>query len=66
MHYSCYASQCGAYYCGLHLYQKNDDSDLMRLEQLKSDIKYLQSQGIKVKLAYGGEEYGNTYFYTKV
>ena len=59
-------SPCYSYYCGLHLYQKSDDSDLQRIEKLKSDIAYLKSQGVLVKLAYGGEEYGNTYFAVKV
>ena len=30
------------------------------LQQLKMDIKEIQSQGVIVKLAYGGEEWGNT------
>ena len=64
--FRCRNTGCFSYYCGLHLYQKEDNSDLQRLEQLKSDIKYLQSQGVLVKLAYGGEEYGNTNFLTKV
>ena len=62
----CRYTGCYSYYCGLHLYQKSDDSDLQRIEKLKSDIAYLKSQGVLVKLAYGGEEYGNTYFAVKV
>ena len=65
-YFRCRYTGCYSYYCGLHLYQKSDDSDLQRIEQLKSDIKHLQSQGVLVKFAYGGEEYGNTDFYYKV
>ena len=64
--FRCRYTGCYSYYCGLHLYQKSDDSDLQRIEKLKSDIAYLKSQGVLVKLAYGGEEYGNTYFAVKV
>ena len=62
----CYYGGCSSYYCGLHLYRKSDDSDLLRIEEMKADIKYLQSHGVLVKLAIGGEEYGNTNFYIKV
>jgi len=64
--FRCRSMSCYSYYCGLHLYRKSDDSDLQRIEQLKSDIKHLQSQGVLVKFAYGGEEYGNTDFYYKL
>ena len=46
--------------CGLHLFEKDDNSDVTRFEQLKADIKELQSKGVLVKLSYGGEEWGNT------
>ena len=42
------------------MYVKEDNSDETRLEQLKDDIKELQSKGVLVKLAYGGEEWGNS------
>ena len=48
------------------MYQKFDNSDMERLNQLKSDIKALQARGILVKLAYGGEEWGNTRVWHKV
>ena len=58
---SCYyGNPCQYLICGLHLYVKEDNSDETRLEQLKYDIKELQSKGVLVKLAYGGEEWGNS------
>ena len=53
-------SGCTYLVCGLHLYEKDDNSDLDRINQLKVDIKALQARGTLVKLAYGGEEWGNT------
>ena len=42
------------------MFEKDDNSDVTRFEQLKADIKELQSKGVLVKLSYGGEEWGNT------
>ena len=53
------------YVCGLHLFLKSDESDLQRFEQLKQDIKIVQSRGTLVKLAYGGEEWGNSKTFRK-
>ena len=52
--------------CGLHIFYKTDQSHIGQLEQLKSDIRDLQSHGVMVKLAYGGEEWGNTVVPVKV
>jgi hypothetical protein len=43
-----------------------DGSDEARYEKLKTDIKGLQSKGVLVKMAYGGQEWGNTFVPTKV
>ena len=45
--------------CGLHLFgfQGLDDE---RVVKLKADIAALRAKGTIVKLAYGGEEWGNT------
>ena len=48
------------------MFDKADNSDDIRLEQFKSDIKDLQSKGVIVKLAYGGEEWGNSDISNKV
>ena len=48
------------------MFDKADNSDDVRLEQFKSDIKDLQSKGVIVKLAYGGEEWGNSDITNKV
>ena len=48
------------------MFDKADNSDDVRLEQFKSDIKELQSKGVIVKLAYGGEEWGNSDISSKV
>ena len=56
-HYGC---QYLDNFCGLHIFYKTDQSHIGQLEQLKSDIRDLQSNGVIVKLAYGGEEWGNT------
>jgi chitinase len=49
---------CEPYVCGLHLYGINgiNEDDFL---QLKDDIAQLQARGKLVKLAYGGQEYGN-------
>ena len=54
------------YICGLHIFQKSDNSGLERLNRLKNSIKELQSKGVLVKLAIGGDEWGNTFVTTKV
>jgi len=51
---------CEPYICGLHLYGVAGIG-LDQYEQLVSDIATLQGQGKIVKLAYGGEEYGNLF-----
>ena len=56
---------CGALICGLHLFYKADNSDNVRLEELKRSIGKLQERGILVKLSYGGDEWGNLDVYEK-
>ena len=51
--------------CGLHLFYKADNSDYVRLEELKRSIRKLQERGILVKLSYGGDEWGNLDVYEK-
>ena len=51
--------------CGLHLFYKADNSDYLRLEELKRSIGKLQERGILVKLSYGGDEWGNLDVYEK-
>lgn len=51
--------------CGLFLFKRNGvDND--RIVDLKQDIAFLQSQGVMVKLAFGGESYGNMRIALKV
>ena len=47
---------CRQFVCGLNLFQGLDD---LRFEAFKAKIKALQGQGTKVKLAFGGETFGN-------
>ena len=42
--------------CGLHYYTQTDQS---AVDDLKNKIAFLRGKGAIVKLAYGGEEYGN-------
>ena len=58
--------QCMPYICGLHIFQKSDGSGLEHWNNLKSAIKDVQARGVLVKLAVGGDEWGNTYVTTKV
>ncbi len=51
--------------CGLHLFAREGMDD-ERIQDFKDDIAYLQSQGVLVKLAYGGEEWGNINLYIDV
>ncbi len=56
---------CNPYICGLHIFQK-DGIDSENFEDLKQKISVLQSQGAFVKLAMGGQEWGNTIIAIKV
>jgi len=56
---------CNPYICGLHIFQK-DGIDSENFEDLKQKILVLQSQGAFVKLAMGGQEWGNTIIAIKV
>ena len=56
---SCYHSRCEPYVCGLNLFQRNG-IDAGRFQELKEKIAGLQSQGAFVKLAVGGQQFGNT------
>ena len=42
--------------CGLHYFENNNP---VAIQDLKNDIAFLRGKGAIVKLAYGGEEYGN-------
>ena len=56
---SCYYnSGCNPFICGLHLFLLNG-MDSERIQDLRDDISLLQAQGAVVKLAFGGEEWGN-------
>ena len=56
---------CNPYICGLHIFQK-DGIDSENFENLKQKILILQSKGAFVKLAMGGQEWGNTIIKIKV
>ena len=58
-------SHCSPYVCGLNLFAK-DDLDAERFLDLKKKINLLQTKGAFVKLAAGGQDYGNTYTIYKV
>jgi len=51
---------CEPYICGLHLYGVAGVGQ-EDFEQLRDDIAILHGRGKLVKLAYGGEEYGNLF-----
>jgi hypothetical protein len=62
---SCRYSHCDPYVCGLHLFQK-DGIDAERFEDLKQKISAIQAKGAFVKLAVGGQQWGNTVVRVKV
>ena len=62
---SCTRHICEPYICGFYLF-KRDNVDAERLEELKMKIALLQSKGAFVKLAVGGQQWGNTFVKAKV
>ncbi len=54
---------CDPYITGLHLFEDNN-LDATRITDLQNAVEQLQVQGALVKLAYGGEEWGNTMLYS--
>ncbi len=54
---------CSPYVAGLHLFE-DIDLDATRMSDLQNSVEMLQDQGALVKLAYGGEEWGNTMLYS--
>ncbi len=51
---------CQPFICGLHLFGSEGLGGEERLAKLKEDIAALKAKGTIVKLAFGGEEWGNT------
>ncbi len=56
---------CRPYIAGLHLFEGNNLDDT-RILELQNAVQMLQVQGALVKLAYGGEEWGNIELLTPV
>ncbi len=65
MHSCYYNSGCQPFVCGLHLFGLNGMDD-ERIQDLRDDIGLLQAQGALVKMAFGGEEWGNPGAMSKV
>jgi len=58
------AVSCEPFICGLH-YFANAPGGTERFEALQASVTAMQKKGAVVKLAFGGDEWGNTMFNTK-